>query len=86
MKKLISFICLFFLPTFIARLIVNCFRGYKIEKGAKIGFSLILCDELYLSSTSLVGHLNLISVRKFLMHENNKIKHLNLIRVSLKFV
>ena len=72
-----------FLPCIVARLVVNLFHGYKIEKGAKIGFSLILCDEIILSSTSHIGHFNLISVRKLLLNEKNKIRHLNFIKGAI---
>lgn len=82
-KKIVSLFCLFFLPAYVARLIVNLFRGYNIEKGSKIGFSLMLCDELYLSSTSSIGHFNFISIRKLKMMERNKIRHLNFIKGAI---
>lgn len=83
LKKILSFLCLFFLPTRYARLIVNLLHGYQIDKGVKIGFSFIMCDELYLSSDCSIGHFNYIAVRKFQMMAKNKIKHLNIIKGAI---
>lgn len=83
MQKVLVFICLFFLPTYIARLIVNLFNNYHVGRNSKVGFSVLLCDKLDIPSHCKIGHLNVIKVRKFKMTENNQIKHLNFIKGTI---
>jgi len=53
--------------------------GHPIGKGAKIGFSLLLVNRLYMESGSSIGHLNLIRCRRVLLRRSARIRHLNLV-------
>lgn len=68
---------IFLFPSSISRLFVNCFTGFFIGKGVRIGFTLMLCDRIKIADGCYIGHFNLISSRNFEMKENNKIKHFN---------
>ena len=67
MKYLVALL-LFFLPTSIARLLIWTNR-YKIRRGCHVGFSLIVCDKLYLGQGTTIGNLNIISCCSF--HSDN---------------
>ncbi|MBR6249678.1 MAG: hypothetical protein IKR17_00605 [Bacteroidales bacterium] len=82
MKYFVAFL-LFFLPTSIARLMIWTSR-YKIEKGCKIGFSLILVDKMLLENGARIGNLNIISCCS-LSSTNGSISHLNIINGKFDF-
>lgn len=62
--KYILAVLLFLLPASFVRLLFKRSNKYVIDKGAKVGFSLILVDSLHLKSKARIGHFNLISVKK----------------------
>lgn len=81
MKYIVS-ILLFFLPPSIVNFICRCLRyhGFKISgENIKVGFSIIICDEIELTDNSSIGHLNLIKCNKLLM-KGGEIQHLNFIK------
>ena len=69
MKKIITAIIAFCLPSRFAGMLLNLL-GHKIDPTAKIGFSLLFCDKIYMDKNTRIGHLNFIKIRKLLMREN----------------
>lgn len=55
-SKILLQICLFVFPWNIRRRILTYCFNYKIDKTAKIGFSIFLCDELILEPYSTILH------------------------------
>lgn len=49
-------------------------------KKYRVGFSLILCNEIHLAEGASIGHLNVIVVDKLIMGKNTRIGHLNFIK------
>lgn len=73
---------LFFLPAKFVRFICGCIRykGLKVSgKNIKIGFSIIVSDNIELTDSSRIGHLNFIKCNK-LSIGGGRINHLNFIR------
>jgi len=70
-------LALFLLPTAIARHVAN-FAGHHIEKGARIGFSLLMTDYIAMSSSARVRHFSFIKIRRLLMRENSAVGNLNM--------
>lgn len=58
--KLLISIILCFLPWSIRRLCLEKFFGYKIDKSARIGFSVVLPDYLEMGSGAVIGNFNVI--------------------------
>lgn len=79
MKKIIVAFILFLFPTALARLLFRIVRlkSICIEKDAKIGFSIIYCNEFRLSGGARIGHLNFFDVDSIRIGKNARIKHLN---------
>jgi acetyltransferase-like isoleucine patch superfamily enzyme len=77
-KKIISCTLLFFLPTFVVRAFLSLL-SHKIDKGVKIGFSLIWSDSLELMHSSSIGHANLIAVDSLRMHPFSSIGRKNIL-------
>lgn len=75
MTKYLIMILLFLFPTSWCRLLLIRSKKYRIMKGAKIGFSILLIDRLYLSNKSIIGHCNLINIPKF--YSDGSIRCLN---------
>lgn len=77
MKKfLTAFICL--LPSKIAVIFLKIL-GHQVSYSAKIGFSLILVDNLELASKAKIGHFNIIKIPKIKFNELAYIGHFNFI-------
>lgn len=58
--KILGSLLLFVLPWSIRRRLLNRLFGYRIAPTARIGFSLVLLDELVLDEGARIGHLNVI--------------------------
>jgi acetyltransferase-like isoleucine patch superfamily enzyme len=58
--KILGSMLLFVLPWSVRRRLLNRLFGYRIAPTARIGFSLVLLDELVLEEGARIGHLNLI--------------------------
>jgi UDP-3-O-[3-hydroxymyristoyl] glucosamine N-acyltransferase len=71
---LTSILCL--LPSKLGIPLLNIF-GHKVALDAKIGFSLILCEKLYLAKKSRIGHFNLIVIKKLLILDSGYIGPMN---------
>lgn len=86
MKKYIIAFFLFLFPAYIVRILLKVIRmrNYTIDKDVKIGFSLILVQELRLESGSRIGHLNFIKVKK--MVHGGTIGSLNQMRGSFSVI
>lgn len=80
-KYLIAFAC-FILPTVICRYLLLLFRvkTHFIGKGSRIGFSILVCDEMNLGACVRIGHFNLISIKRLILNKNTKILHLNVLK------
>ncbi len=70
---------IFLFPTCLSRILVNIFKNYHISKDVKIGFSLLLSDDINIGPGVRIGHLNFISNRRFILMGNDTIRHLNII-------
>lgn len=87
MRKFVVAAILFVFPTWLSRQILRILypNSVKIGNGAKIGFSIILSDNIQIGGGK-IGHFNLIKVNHFKLGEHVLIKHLNLIRGNFSFV
>lgn len=84
LKRLISGLLLLIFPTRLARPVVNAL-GNLIAPGARVGFSLLLCDQLILSPGARVGHLNFVKIRRVRLREHAKLGHMNICRGPMSF-
>lgn len=76
-KLLISMLLLFF-PWGIRRNLLNILFGYRIHRTAKIGFSIIIPDNLVMDANAQIGHLSFCyGLRLLELGENCIIGHLN---------
>lgn len=64
------------LPTSVVRPLANL-TGHRIRSGARIGFSLLLAEQIALDSGARIGHFSLIGVRRLVMRRGAVIGHLN---------
>lgn len=79
MKSFLTGLITLFVPTSLAVPLLNIL-GHKIHPQAKIGFSFLASQHLYLDKNSRIGHLNIIRVRKLLLREGAFIRSRNRIR------
>lgn len=78
--KMILQVLLFVFPWFIRRRALNFFFKFKIHKTAKIGFSIILCDELIMEEKSKIKSLTIIqNINRVKIGYNSRINLLNYI-------
>ena len=82
MKKYLIGILCFILPTILCRYLLLLFRvkTHVIGKGGRIGFSLLVCDNMKLGEETKIGHLNLVHIKSLELKERAKIHHLNLLK------
>ena len=75
-------ICL--LPTPAVRWMVNL-MGSRIERGARVGFSLLVAEKIVLRRGARIGHLNFFRISRIVMLQETRVKHLNLVRGPFSF-
>ena len=80
MSKIIALL-LFALPTKLCRILP--FIRSKVGKNTKIGFSLIISDNLSIANDVRIGHFNLIKVHQLTIGNSVSIGHLNRIQGDL---
>ncbi|RMG84291.1 MAG: hypothetical protein D6714_08240 [Bacteroidetes bacterium] len=85
MKKLITAIIAFCLPSKMAVRLLNLL-GHKVHPSARIGFSFLYLNGLYLDKNTRIGHFNLIVANKLLMRKGAFIKHLNRVRGAINLL
>lgn len=73
-------VILFLFPTWLARILLLFNRSVSISRSAKVGFSLIIADEVFLGNDVRIGFFNLIRCSTFVMKKGAKIRHLNIIK------
>ena len=76
-KYLTALVCLF--PSKIAVLFLKIL-GHKVSYSSKIGFSLVLVNELNLEEKTKIGHLNFIKIDLICFKEQAYVGHLNIIK------
>lgn len=76
MKKFLTAITAFLLPSRVAVVVLNLL-GHKIHSTAKIGFSVLYLNGLYMGENASIGHLNLIKANKLLMRKGAFFKKFN---------
>lgn len=81
-RKIVTAISGLILPSSVSFFVLNLL-GHKMEKGAKIGFSWIYVDQLVISGSATVGHLNFISTRRLVMREYARIGRANIVNGPL---
>jgi acetyltransferase-like isoleucine patch superfamily enzyme len=79
MKKKITVIIAFCLPSQLAGMVLNLL-GHKIHSTAKIGFSFLSVNKLYMDKDARIGHFNIIIANKLLMREGAFMKKFNRVR------
>lgn len=79
MKNKITAIITFCLPSRLAGMILNL-MGHKIHPTAKIGFSFLVVNKLYLDKGVHIGHFNIVIANKLLMREGAFMKKFNRVR------
>jgi len=79
MQRYFLTFALAFFPTWMVRGLVEM-MGHRIEAQVKVGFSLLFCDQLSLSSGSQIGHFNFIKVDSLSLGEHAKVGRLNIFR------
>ncbi|WP_145907771.1 MULTISPECIES: acyltransferase [Sphingobium] len=67
---------LFIFPTPVVRLVVNAIGG-KIDKGVRVGFSLVSARRLYLGAGCRIGHGSVIRIDRLVMRSGAYIGHMN---------
>src|SRR5205085_3825653 len=72
-------IAAFCLPSSLACLALRA-AGHKIARGARIGFSIVLVDKLYMEAGSSIGHCNFLHCRRIVMRTESYIQHLNIVK------
>lgn len=85
LKRLVAAICLFAFPASWCRVIfcaTGLKRNYSIAKKAKIGFSVIIVNELFIDEMSQIGHFNIIKCNNLHIGKNSKFLHLNFAKGS----
>ncbi len=66
------------LPSFALRPILRLL-GHQLGPGARIGFSVIWVDRMYLGANTRIGHLNLLRARRLVMRQGAQIGRLNVV-------
>lgn len=66
------------LPSAWSRVVLRLL-GHRIGAGARIGFSLVVVDRLYMDKDAVIGHANLIRIKKLLMRREARIGRLNVL-------
>lgn len=79
MKKGLIFLSILILPSFLLSPFLRLF-GYKIGKKIKIGFSIVLANEIELNDNVKIGHFNFIKIDKLILCNNSLIKHFNIFK------
>jgi len=79
LKKTLTFILCLFLPSFLLRPLLRIL-GHRIDKAARIGFSIIYVNELKMSDNSTIGHFNLIFNKSISLDKRSKIGYLNILK------
>ena len=78
---------LFLFPSPISFWIVRVLPLGVIIKGkGRIGFSVIMVDEIFLDEGAVIGSLNIIDVKSLKMAKNSRIRNRNKIRGNLNVV
>lgn len=73
-------ICLCFLPWRLRKYFLNVLFGFKIGSNCKVGFSLLMCDELLMSNNTKIGHLTICkNIDRLVLKQNSSIGSLNFI-------
>lgn len=67
---------LFLLPTFLVRRLVNLLGG-KVQKGARVGFSIVIARSLRLEPGCRIGHGSLVNIRRLILRTEAYIGHFN---------
>ena len=82
MKKYLIAIALFCLPTVLCRYLLKMFmvKSQMISKGAKVGFSFVVCDKLQLGSDTKIGFLNYINIKELELRRKARIRHFNILK------
>lgn len=82
MKKYLIAIALFCLPTVLCRYLLKMFmvKSHMISKGAKVGFSFVVCDKLQLGSDTKIGFLNYINIKELELRRKARIRHFNILK------
>lgn len=73
-----TFICLLpapFIKPSLLRLL-----GHRVNSGAKIGFSLVIVDFLYLGENAKIGNFNIIKIGRIVLHTGSRIGSLNVLK------
>jgi acetyltransferase-like isoleucine patch superfamily enzyme len=79
-KFLITNLVVLFIPGFFKRILLNML-GHKMEKGSKLGFSIVCGNtQLLLKGGASIGHFNLLNCNRFFVGENSRVGHLNIFR------
>ena len=63
-------------PTWLVRPFANA-CGHAIAQGARIGFSLLFVDKLFMEPDARIGHLNLVKARRIMLRNTARLGHLN---------
>lgn len=78
--RLIIALFLLPLPSLLKRAGYRIFCRYKIEKGVKIGFSIIIAEHVFIQEKSRIGHFNFIAMMEKLdISDNVNIGHFNML-------
>ena len=79
MKKILTIIIAFILPSPIATIILRLL-GHKVGSKVKIGFSILKVESLDLSDYVRIGHFNLILIPKMVLKDHVSIGYLNILK------
>jgi acetyltransferase-like isoleucine patch superfamily enzyme len=79
LRTLITALVIFFIPRPFKSLIL-VMLGHSVARGARIGWSLVFVDRLYLEATAKIGSFNLIACRRLVMRSGAYIQRFNVVQ------
>jgi acetyltransferase-like isoleucine patch superfamily enzyme len=78
-RKLFTVIVALFLPSRLACFVL-CIMGHKVSLGARIGFSILMVDQLCMDLGSSIGHFNFLHCRRIVLRTGAYIRHCNVVK------
>ena len=84
-KKYMIALTLFVLPSVLSRFIFNMIKvkSIHISKGVRIGFSILIADEIQIGEFSKIGSVNILQVKSLVLGKNTYIGNRNRIKGNM---
>lgn len=79
MKNAATCIMCLVLPSMLLPVVLRCL-GHKISSDARIGFSLIVADRVFMGAGTRIGHFSIIRVKRIVLRQGAYFGHMNFFR------